>query len=1121
MKTLFAILLALLLLVMAVPTFVSSSWGRNVALNGANLVMKGHLEVKRIDLSWTGGQIIEGFVYKDAAGVTLLSFARFESSASLLKLLLRHFEKTSLDAPYLLLKPYEESSFDLSKTLAQAKKKKKGRRKPFTGEITVAEGTVEFPSPTGALRMEKISCHASCCPLIFTIEGKAIQEGREGLLSAEGDLGEKGQLTIRCDLFPLALLDSWNQTPLFTALFGRTLSLELKWQRNVGSDSFYLVAESPNIKGRIEGTHQGNFLYIAKNTALSFTVTPQPLLLFFPHAKWHLANRPTLDLRIESLRLPLDRGWRDLDAEASLSLNHAQFSQPLFGNFSLDLEAQLKKAQTWDLHYTSKLQGAGGEALLAGSFELDDQLLFTFEGKHLATRLLVSHAKEQNAVEQLLGSHMDLSASGKWDGLIEAEFMLSSPKANFSGAIVGPSLQALTVEGAGGFTLSPALLKLFKQSPDVALHAQLSYDRGSFVLPSLRATLHNPFLEMDLHGHWGEKGRPFETEDVHLTLEGRLLKLPIDEETGRGIGLNEGGFVIDLDGKKNTIKGRAEVSTLFASIGETHTLTAFFSVENFIQEGRIDFTQAVIEGKGELASFPLSLIQPFIAADLNLTALIGPTMDLQMQVHYLPKAMPLMTLTLHGKATEFDIDMELALDETLSVCGKMPATVHWEMTPIRYLALMDYFQPEKKPEFILKEPVRMDLAMEQLTCPTESPSTRSQFLCQCGFVGEFTFGPMVFVNRETHHELKLLDLGMQVDGVNFSEAINLRAHGRMELADSQSGGFLFSGKMLHFWTPEGKFNKQNLTLLGDLSLERIPVKELTGILPLDTETVTRVRALLGPLLNARLSGEISHLTGPLTLDIQSSNFKAVLPFQLANGAMTLRDRIQAEVTLTEDINEIFLKDVMPLIISGAWSDHPIRLTIDPQNFLIPFHQYSFDKVQIGSATIDLGKLRVKNQGNIFSLLKFLQVKEISDEGVMEVWFTPIYFSLGQGEATYQRFDALLAKSVHIALWGRVNLIEDKVRMTLAISPRTLYERYQIRGLPGMFQVKMRGSTSHVELDWGSATTRIGLIVARSTGGFGNLVGGLVEQILQAMGEEKTPPPTTVPFPWEAEYSENF
>ena len=323
--------------------------------------------------------------------------------------------------------------------------------------------------------------------------------------------------------------------------------------------------------------------------------------------------------------------------------------------------------------------------------------------------------------------------------------------------------------------------------------------------------------------------------------------------------------------------------------------------------------------------------------------------------------------------------------------------------------------------------------------------------------------------------------------------------------------------MVDFWTPGGKFNREGLAVDGELSLELLPVRQITEIYPMDDETKRLVQAILGELVNARIYGRISQMTGPLTVDVKSSNFKATLPILLHPNAIYLRDVVNAEITLTPEVNQTLLTDINPLLITGAYSDHPIRIFIDPQGFVLPIRPYFLQGVQIGRAVIDIGKIRVRNGGQIQKLMNFLKATDITPEGEMNAWFTPIFMSLNNGVASYQRFDMLLANEFHIALWGSINLITNQVNMTLGIAPSTLKKRFNVSGISkkDMFQVKMRGTTNKLDLDWSSASTRIGILVAKTAAGrLGAIIGGIIEQIVAALGEEPTPPPTTSPFPWE-------
>ena len=382
------------------------------------------------------------------------------------------------------------------------------------------------------------------------------------------------------------------------------------------------------------------------------------------------------------------------------------------------------------------------------------------------------------------------------------------------------------------------------------------------------------------------------------------------------------------------------------------------------------------------------------------------------------------------------------------------------------------------------------------------------------------------VQRQHMEEtLVVQDISGSINTQNFSEAINLVLKGHLLTANipqSERSAFQFQGDLFNFWTTNGKFNLDGLTLKGELNLELLPVRQLTGIIPMKGQTGQIIQAVLGEFINARLYGEISQLTGPLTIDVKSSNFKAILPLQINPNAIYLRDDVEAEITLTEEVNEAFLKDVNPLMQGGAYSDHPVKVYIEREGFMIPIRPYSFKGVRIEKAIFDIGKINILNDDKILALLNFLKVKAPPGRYI-PAWFTPIFLNLKDGVATNKRFDALIANQAHIALWGKINLLNNRVNMVLGIAPSTLEQRFNITGLSkkDMFQVKMRGTTDNLELDWSSASTRIAIILAkRAGGGIGYIIGGIVEQIVTALGEEPTPPPTTDPFPWAVESGTN-
>ncbi len=451
---------------------------------------------------------------------------------------------------------------------------------------------------------------------------------------------------------------------------------------------------------------------------------------------------------------------------------------------------------------------------------------------------------------------------------------------------------------------------------------------------------------------------------------------------------------------------------------------------------------------------------------------IGSTLTLDANGYYAPHQDPKLNLDLNAKGEGFAASLAVSIDGTLKVSQTRPSYIEWQMTPERYAALMQRFQvkPESESTFILTKPTQIAIHISEFTCPTEWPKKLGPFLCQSGFVGTLQISSAIFQGRQRQERIVFQEIKGSIKGANFSEAIDLTLNGEIvapPVPQNEKSAFSFEGQMLNFWTKTGKFNRERLTLKGVLNLDLLPVHPILGIIPLDPESRAMAQALLGDLVNAKIQGEISQLAGPITIDVKSSNFKALLPLQLQPHALFLRDYVDAEITLTEAVNEVFLKDINPLLLTGAYSDHPIKLYIYPQGFSIPLRPYSLQNVEIGHAVVDIGKIRVRNGGNIQTLMEFLKAKEISPDGLMEAWFTPITLTYHNGVASYQRFDALLANSIHIALWGSINLLNNQVNMTLGIAETTLSQRLKVSGLreKDMFQVKMKGTTDHLDLDW--------------------------------------------------------
>lgn len=1110
----------------ALPSWISTPSGTKTALKWINNRIEGTLSVEKINSCWLGSQHLENVKYEDKNGTKIFSVVSLDTKTPLLFLFFgsRSLAKTEIDRPYLYYqeKTKEEKEGEESKNRGR----KTGKPLTFKDGLLVTHGTVIFaPKNTLPITLSDIYINKQASPDHLKIEAFTDQGEVKGALSIDASLEPKLQAKINIKDFPIAILDQLGETNLFTDGLGPRLNGDLNIEReNRESLSITGSLKSANLIATVDGkTEKKNFV-INPATHLEFTITPaffKQLIEEKKRGDWELASKTVLNVQIEKGIFPLNLkkpDFREITLQAKAKINRAELHHAKVGSYSLNqFDLSVSSLNNLELTFIGNIQGKEATDLKGHiSIPSRGSAFFDFTCQGFPTTLLELFSLQiEKNVRFLFGSRFDMEGKGTYaKGAIESDVVITSSSTALNGHITG-NLDEINFEASGTHQIHGAKAKILGSFFNFTLKGISNYEDRHFSLPFIKGNLFNPHFDLSLSGQGGEKGKPFTYDHLQLLATGAIKKLPIEEDFPQS-NLQNTTLFFQLDGSKNQIIGKAE----------SQALDAHFEMNQFIHDDEIVLDKADMHFSCNLNDFPVAVISPFVAEDFDLTSLIGKTLSLTSKGSYTPGQEPLYSLDLNAKGSGFSTSLAIALDDTLLIKQNRPSYVYWELTPARYDSLMRLFRlnPQYEPTFTLTRPTQIELNITQFICPSKPSKNLGHFLCQSGFVGDIRMGSTTFRSKKTNESIIFQAITGAIKGENFSEALNLALSGEIfaeNIPEDNKSAFSFEGEMFNFWTKEGRFNREELTVKGMLKLDLLPVRQITGMFPIDPETRSIIQAVLGELVNTRIYGEISQMAGPLTIDIKSSNFKAKLPLTLHRNAIYLRDYVDAEITLTQAVNEIFLADINPLLIAGAFSDHPLKVNIDPKGFVLPIRPYSLAGVQIGQAVIDIGKIRVRNGGQIEALLKFLNVKEGSPDGLMQAWFTPIFMSLHNGVATYKRFDALIGSNIHFALWGSINLLNGGVNMTLGIAPRTLQERFKIGGLSKseLFQVKMTGTTKKLELDWSSAQTRIAFIVARTAaGGLGTILGGILESIVPKLGEEPSPPPTTDPLPWESLYS---
>lgn len=155
-----------------------------------------------------------------------------------------------------------------------------------------------------------------------------------------------------------------------------------------------------------------------------------------------------------------------------------------------------------------------------------------------------------------------------------------------------------------------------------------------------------------------------------------------------------------------------------------------------------------------------------------------------------------------------------------------------------------------------------------------------------------------------------------------------------------------------------------------------------------------------------------------------------------------------------------------------------------------------------------------NNGIIRTLLTFLKGNNNPE---ITAWFTPLYFSMQDGNLKLQRMDMLFAEHYPLALWGNVSIPKDKVDLVVGITKPAINHAFGIEDLSAdyVMQIPITGTLDKANVNITQAAGKISALIARNqTNSTSQIVGTLLDVVSGKLNEEKVPPPTTTPFPWE-------
>lgn len=569
--------------------------------------------------------------------------------------------------------------------------------------------------------------------------------------------------------------------------------------------------------------------------------------------------------------------------------------------------------------------------------------------------------------------------------------------------------------------------------------------------------------------------------------------------------------------------------------GQAGNLQGQISVANFTIDPTLQMNKALVNGSLDFQNISSSLIEVFLAK--TLAPLIGDSFSGKLKVQSTPDK---QNLSINWSSPYLNLNSTFAIDPKSIDLQGAKNQVNWTLTPEGYKTLDALLTGPTTGAipFELQEKSTFAIQLDKLHLPL-SPKTAvatladriPQIALNLGdleAVATVRNPALNFFDKNSQEAIQLSQLALSVDKKDRKSPMTLTLDTSVLSKGAQagkSGTLSLSGKILPSFDAQDAFDFSKLTSMASLKMQQFPSRVLDIIARTRGRTDFPFSTLFGDVINADANCDLREFSGPVNLNLNSRNTRLSLAGTLAGGALTLRDHIYAQLKITPEISRLALRQFNPLSLSYLYSVDPVTIEILADGFYMPLHPLQIEKTAIPEATIEMGKIICRNEGNVNVTLGLLKSKKVGKNSDLDLWFAPMDLHIQKGNIDVERTEVLIANTFDVALWGKVDLVKDWVDMMLGLTANTLQQAFGVKNLPENYvlTIPMRGKMDNVKIDTGKATAKVALLLAwqqaESVGGMaggpaGAMVGGLLNKMAKLPDGDSKAPPAKHPFPWE-------
>ncbi|AHK63223.1 Putative transmembrane protein [Chlamydia avium 10DC88] len=965
-------------------------------------------------------------------------------------------------------------------------------------------------------------------PQKLIVKGVATEGNVIGRIFIESRISPEVNISAQLESVPASFIKLFIAHPTWDRIFSHESVLNAQVSASNVNGKVIMTAEvtGSQMQAKLKGhIHQSTF-YVTEGSTSFLEVQPQLASFLCSEILPSSTKISSQQIRadISHAIIPLDIfKWKHSEISLHAYLHSLSFS-PKDPNLSIELknsEISLKKNIRYTRIQGSSLAVFGGAAqsYIHGSLTIDNKknhtefLLQQPTLPHTYLRALFPQPFVINIPLEV--PYYSLEVRGEYKrSQIVAFVDLDNPLMKLRCMISG-TLQSMLFQGNATYHFEEKLRKNFSQHFSYAeadFSGKLQAVPTHIYFPKFSMKMIVGENEIFLHGKFGKVNEPIRSDTCSTLIYGKIVSLPLSIVYPQLMPLNltKASFSLHTDGGKSLAKGNIQMmleDMENPDLPSTRILIPEFIISIIDPEKPISVNNVKVQGSGEVIDFPLDRLLKIQQKEGKLSTYIGATGTMGFNLRYDPEEEDLLTFDSSLKTDALSGDFTFIMDHSLMLSSKTKGTLQWEITPERYASF--FSNSSCFPSCTLHRTAITRIDISKLSCAEHKTGLSClSLLTEGGFEGALSTNPLIFYDNVSKETFIINNFIGSISSNNLDTKIQYDFQGSC-LAPSQennktSAEFFIRGSV------ENILDFSQREFIQTAEWKHIPSSFITGIFPISPDVKTKISSLAGPRIRVKMFHHLLCGEGPFTVNVDSANLQAYIPLIIKEKAILLEEDLQATLQINEEINRAFFQEFNPLISGSAYSKHPVLLRVNKENFYLPISPYSFEEFHIQSATLDFGKISIANTGTMYDLFQFLDIEE--NKQFVESWFTPIFFSVQKGSIICKRFDALIDNRIRLALWGKTNILKDRISMTLGIDPEVIKKYFHNTSLrtKNFFLIKIRGSISSPEVDWSSAYARIALLKSYMIASPFNT---LADKLFSSLGDS-TPPQTVFPLPWE-------